>query len=268
METHTNNLFGKTSFCTCSYLSELNNRRASLVRGAIQTWDKLLELPFAEKIFLDDGSPDVNGIRLLKQSNYLNKFDDVRYNSLVHPPHSNFGILSSMTVCQGDYIFHLDDDIRVTASYEDCLKFLEQSIDILDKDEKILGINLLTMPKEFQKEWFPANDYPGSNVFAHPNKYFGTAACLIKRTLLERVSLTDIINWGEQQPHTWEVLVSDDASSFLVSKEKTPFGLDLDAWVYHSVTNKSLRGIKKRLKYNLGKNFPFLKKLIYKTQES
>jgi hypothetical protein len=60
--------------CTCSYLKSLRNRRADIVREAIQSWDKFLELPFAEKIFLDDGSPDINGIQILKLSTNLNKF--------------------------------------------------------------------------------------------------------------------------------------------------------------------------------------------------
>jgi hypothetical protein len=30
---------------------------------------------------------------------------------------------------------------------------------LLDKDEKILGINLLTMPSQFDKNWFPGKDY-------------------------------------------------------------------------------------------------------------
>lgn len=259
MEISTSELFSKTSFCTCSYLSSVSNYRASLVRNAIKTWEQFLELPFQEKIFLDDGSPDVNGIRLLKQTSILNKFDEIKYNTLVHAPHSNFGIINSMVICQGDYILHLDDDIKVTTSYEDCFKFIERSLEALEKDESLLGINLLTMPKEFDRNWFPGNDYPGSDIFAHPKKYFGTAACLIKRKLLERVSLEDIINWGAQQPSTWEVLVSDDPASFLVSKVETPFGLDLDAWMYQSVSNKSWRGIKKRMKYNVGKYFPFLK---------
>ena len=259
METNTSQLFSKTSFCTCCYLSSLSNYRASLVRNAIKTWEQFLELPFGEKVFLDDASPDINGIRLLKQTNTLNKFDNVSYNTLIHAPHSNFGILSSMEICRSEYILHLDDDIKVTASYEDCRKFLEAALEALEKDENLLGINLLTMPNEFDKNWFPGNDYSGSDIFAHPKKYFGTAACLIKRKLLERVSLADIINWGEKQPHTWEVLVSDDAASFLVSKVTTPFGLDLDAWVHHSVTNKSWRGIKKRMKYNLSKYFSFIK---------
>lgn len=259
-------LFAKTSFCTCCYLKSLRDYRASLIRSSIETWDKLLEIPFAEKIFLDDGSPNVNGIRLLKSTKNINKFDEVRYNTLIHPPHSNFGIVYSMNLCQSEYILHLDDDINVTGSYQECLNLLERSLEILEQDENILGINLLTMPKEFQPEWFPGEDY--KDDFAHPKKYYGTAACLIRRKLLERVTLADIINWGEQQPHTWEVLVSDKASSFLVSKVPTTFGLNLDAWVYHSVSKNNLRSIKKRVKYNLSKNFPFLRKFLTKGKKT
>lgn len=42
----------KTSLCTCSYLKSVSDYRASIVRGAMQSWDGLLDLPFAEKIFL------------------------------------------------------------------------------------------------------------------------------------------------------------------------------------------------------------------------
>jgi hypothetical protein len=256
METRITNLLRKTSFCTCSYLKSLRNRRADIVRDAIQSWDKFLELPFAEKIFLDDGSPDINGIKLLKSSNIIHKFNDVKYNTLVHPPHSNFGIVTSMSFCRGEYILHFDDDINVTDSYEHCFDLLERSLDVLDKDENILGINFLTMPSQFEKDWFPDKDYSKNNSFAHPKKYFGTAACLIRKKLLEKVGLIDIVNWGAQQPDMWERLVSDDASSFLVAKAPTPFGLELDSWVYQSTSTVSLRLIK----YELQKKFTLLRK--------
>lgn len=259
-------LFAKTSFCTCSYIKSLRDHRASLVRNSIDSWNEFLELPFVERIFLDDGSPDVNGIRLLKSSKSINKFDEVRYNTLIHPPHSNFGIVYSMNICRGEYILHLDDDINVTGSYQECLNLLTKCLEILEQDESILGINLLTMPKEFRQEWFPGEDY--KDDFAHPQKYYGTAACLIRKTLLEKVSLADIINWGAQQPNYWEVLVSDSASSFLVSKVPTTFGLNLDAWVYQSVSHNNFRAIKKRFKYNLSKNFPFVKKFISKGKKT
>jgi len=255
METRLRDLLSKTSFCTCSYLKSLRSRRASIVRRAMQSWKIFLELPFAEKIFLDDGSPDINGIKALKLSSNLNKFNEVRYTPLIHPPHSNFGILSSMTLCRGDYILHFDDDICLTGSYQDYLRIMEKSIDVLDKDKNILGINLLTMPVEFDKEWFPGKDYSGNQDFAHPNKYFGGAACLIRKNLLEKVSLTDIINWGAKQPDVWEILISDDVSSFLVTKVPTPFGLELDSWVYQSTSGINLRLIKYELK-----KFFYLKK--------
>jgi glycosyltransferase involved in cell wall biosynthesis len=214
----------------------------------MQSWENLLELPFVEKIFLDDGSPDINGIKALKLSLNLNKFNEVRYNTIIHPPHSNFGILSSMTLCRGEYILHIDDDIYITGSYQDYISIIEKSLNVLEQDKNILGINLLTMPSEFDKRWFPGKDYSSSDDFAHPNRYFGTAACLIKRKLLEKVSLADIRNWGQQQPEVWEILVSDDVSSFLVTKVPTPFGLDLDAWVYQSTSGINLRLIKYELK--------------------
>ena len=55
-----NDLWEKTSFSTCSYIKSLRDQRASIVCRAIQSWAKVLELPFAEKIFLDDSSPDLN----------------------------------------------------------------------------------------------------------------------------------------------------------------------------------------------------------------
>ena len=257
METRISNLLSKTSFCTCSYLKSLRNRRADIVRDAIQSWDKFLELPFAEKNFLDDGSPDINGIKILKLSTNLNKFSEVRYNTIIHPPHSNFGIINSMALCKGEYILHLDDDIRINGSQEDYINVIEKSLALLAQDEKILGINLLTMPSQFDNNWFPGKDYYESDDFAHPKKYFGTAACLIKKKLLEKVSLTDIISWGEQQPDVWEILISDDVSSFLVTKVPTPFKVDIDTWAYSSTSELKL----KIIKYELGKRFPLLKKL-------
>jgi hypothetical protein len=258
METHRNELWSKTSLCVCSYLKSLGSRRASIVRGAMQSWDQFLELPFKEKIFLDDGSPDVNGIQMLKLSQNLNKFDEVRYNTLIHPPHCNFGTVASMSLCRNEYIMHIDDDIYITGSYQDCFKILERSLEVLDKDENILGINLLTMSNQFEKEWLPGKDYSSSDDFAHPNKYFGSAVSLIRKNLLEKIGWTDIIQWGAQQPANWEILLSDDASSFLVTKAPTPFGIDMDSWLIQSTSeNISLKVIK----YDLYKKFPWLKNL-------
>jgi hypothetical protein len=257
MATYISDLLSKTSFCTCSYLKSLRHPRASIVRGAIESWEKFLELPFAERIFLDDGSPEVNGIKLLKSIPSFNKFDEVRYNTLIHPPHSNFGILSCMSLCRGDYILHLDDDIYIEGLYEDYLEVMKKSLAVLEQDETILGINLLTMPSQFDKHWFPGKDYSGSDDLGHPNKYFGTAACLIRKKLLEKVTLTDIINWGPQQPNVWEILISDDVSPFLVTKVSTPFHVDLTTWVYSSTSGIGWMAVK----YELGKKFSLLKKL-------
>ncbi|MEH2275942.1 MAG: hypothetical protein V7K40_14430 [Nostoc sp.] len=52
MQNIRNDLWQKTSFSTCSYIKSLRDYRPVIVRRAIQSWTKLLELPFAEKIFL------------------------------------------------------------------------------------------------------------------------------------------------------------------------------------------------------------------------
>jgi hypothetical protein len=43
----------------------------------------------------------------------------------------------------------------LTGSYQDYLIFREKSLDVLDKDKNILGINLITMPVEFDEEGVP-----------------------------------------------------------------------------------------------------------------
>lgn len=260
-----NDLLDKTSLCVCSYLKSLKSRRASLVHDAMRSWNNLLELPFAEKIFVDDRSPEINGIRMLELSKSLDKFDEVNYNTLIHPPHSNFGILASLEFCKSEYLLHIDDDIVVTGSTQECLSFLEKCLRVLEKDKSILGINILNMPKEFDQDWFPGKDYSGSNDFAHPNRYFGNAASLIRRELLEKVSLTDIINWGAEQPNTWERLVSDDVLSFLVAKIPSPFGLNIDAWVVQSTSDTVSWEI---LKYDLKKNFPVVNNLASALKDS
>lgn len=251
-------LWQKTSFCTCSYLKSVRDYRASIVYRAMQGWHSLLKLPFAEKIFLDDSSPDFNGMRMLKYSNKLNDFDSVRYNTMLHPPHSNFGILMSMSLCKGEYIMHVDDDVKVSETERDCLNFLEHSLIIMQENKDILGINLMTpdFKSENTEPWTPGKDYPNSNTFAHPKKYFGTAVCLIRRELLEKVSLADIFSWGSQQPNTWEQLVSDDTSSFLVSKVATPFTIEYDSWLFNSTSEISTLG---KYKYLSLKKLGFLK---------
>jgi hypothetical protein len=258
METQKNSLLRETSLCTSSYLKSLRSRRASIVKRAMQSWEKILELPFAEKIFLDDGSPSVNGIKMLELTKNIHKFDEVRYHTLLHPPHCNFGQLACMTLCKNKYIMHIDDDIRITGTAQDCLNFLESALSLLDKDENILGINIYTMPDQFDKDWFPGKDYYGRTDFAHPNKYFGNAICLMKKELLKKVSLADIINWGTQQPDGWEKLVSDDPAHFLVTKVPTPFGIEIDAWVVQSTSNEISWKI---IKYDFYKKYPLLKKL-------
>ncbi|MEH2297420.1 hypothetical protein [Nostoc sp.] len=256
-----NDLWQKTSFSTCSYIKSLRDYRPLIVRRAIQSWAKVLELPFAEKIFLDDSSPDLNGIKLLQSSNQINRFDCVRYNTMSHPPHSNFGILISLNLCKSDYILHLDDDIEIVGTHQDCIKILEHGLTILNEDKNIMGINLMHVDTSTGGQWGSSKDYFGSDVFAHPIQYFGNSASLIRRELLEVVSLNKIFNWGKKQPNNWEELVSnsDDTSSFLVAKVGTPFTVDKDAWLFKSTFSVSTL---ERYKYFL------LKKLGLSTQAS
>lgn len=261
MQNSRNDLWQKTSFSTCSYIKSLRDYRALIVRRAIQSWAKVLELPFAEKIFLDDSSPDLNGIKLLQSSNQINRFDCVRYNTMSHPPHSNFGILISLNFCKSDYIFHLDDDIQIVGTHQDCINILEHGLTILNEDKNILGINLMHVDRSAGGKWGPSKDYFGSDVFSHPLQYFGNSASLIRRELLEVVSLKKIFTWGKKQPTNWEELVSnsDDTSSFLVAKVGTPFTVDNDAWLFKSTFRVSTL---EKYKYFL------LKKLGLSTQAS
>lgn len=236
MQNIRNDLWQKTSFSTCSYIKSLRDYRPEIVRRAIQSWVKLLELPFAEKIFLDDSSPDLNAMKLLQSSNQINHFDSVRYNTISHPPHSNFGILISLNLCKSDYILHLDEDIQIVGTHQDCINILEHGLTILNEDKNILGINLMHVDRSAGGQWGPNKDYFGSDVFSHPIQYFGNSACLMRRELLEVVSLKEILNWGKEQPSNWEELIStsDNTSSFLVAKVGTPFTVDNDAWLFKS----------------------------------
>jgi hypothetical protein len=64
-----------------------------------------------------------------------------------------------MNLCLGDYILHFDDDMYLTGSSQDYLIFSEKNLDVLDKDKNILGINLLTMPVEFDEEGVPGYEF-------------------------------------------------------------------------------------------------------------
>ncbi|MEH2310975.1 MAG: hypothetical protein V7K35_06020 [Nostoc sp.] len=241
MQNFSNDLWKKTSFSTCSYIKSLRNYRSVIVGRAIQSWAKLLELPFAEKIFLDDSSPDFNAMKVLQSSNQINHFDSVRYNTRSHPPHCNFGQVISLNLCKSDYIFHLDDDIQIVGSHQDCINLLEHGLTILNEDKNIMGINLMHVDRSAGGKWRPNKDYFGSDVFSHPFQFFGNSGCLIRRELLEVVSLEEIFNWGKKQPAGWEELISnsDNTSSFLVAKVATPFTVDNDAWLFKSTSRVS-----------------------------
>ncbi|MEH2351726.1 hypothetical protein [Nostoc sp.] len=188
----------KTSFSTCSYIKSSRDYRTLIVCRAIQSWAELLELPFAEKIFLDDSTPDLNRIKLLQSSNQMNRFDCVRYNTRSHPPHCNFGTVISLNLCKSEYIFHLDDDIQIVGTHQDWINILEHGLTILNEDKNILGINLMHVDRSAGGQWGPGKDYFGSDVFSHPVQYFGSSGCLIRKKLLEIVSLEEIFNWGKK----------------------------------------------------------------------
>jgi hypothetical protein len=53
--THVSTGFYKpVSFAACSYLHPKNNIRRWMISKTLSTWHELLDLPFTERIFLDD----------------------------------------------------------------------------------------------------------------------------------------------------------------------------------------------------------------------
>lgn len=235
-------MWSKLSFATCTYLRSPRGARAKLVQRAIETWGPLLGLPFYRKIFLDDRSSSCSGIRTLLATNVADKFDEIHYSSLNHPPHSNFGIVMSYTLCGTEYVLHFDDDVAVVGSLQECRSFIEKMLQIMEEDPTIMGINCLTLDRK-QFWWKPGKGYrlDPEGTFAHPSKLFGTCAGLIRRELLERVSLEDVVNWGSRQPATWEQLVSDVPASFLVAVCPTPFRVEDLAWTTRSTSAVSIR---------------------------
>jgi len=235
-----NNIWKKVSFCACSYIRTRWSRRTTIVENAMRTWHALLNLPFAEKIFLDDNSPNFNGLKILNKCKILENFDEIRYNSLKHAIHSNFGIVKSMSFCKHDYILHIDDDIKIIGSTQECFDYINKALQILDKDKSIIGINILSLTAITLPEWCGGRDYYEGGDYAYTNKYFGTAACLIRKQLLEDVGLDDVMNMGEHQRCSYEVLVSDakKSTSFLVAKTQTPFVIENSAWKFSTTYQK------------------------------
>jgi hypothetical protein len=165
-----------------------------------------------------------------------NSFDTIEYVPFRHPPHSNFGIVYSLSLARTPYVLHLDDDVRVEWDAENCVDFILSATDALEKDPTILGINCLNQrpigPWSPRDEWLGTRPYLGdpSGTFQHPGKYFGTCASLIRRDLVERVPLSQIRSLGASQPDFWEKMVSRSTNEFLAASGETPFRVDAEAW--------------------------------------
>ncbi len=243
------NCIAQVAFSTCSYLTSTRSPRARIVKEALETWDGLLDLGFCRRFFVDDRSPSCSATNALLMTSVSSKFDDIRYTPFCHPPHSNFGIVYSFDIADAPYILHLDDDVKVRGSRQKLLQTIQQAVELMDNDSNLLGINLLTLdkPDESQKQWKPKLDYSRdpSNSFAHPAKFFGTCASLIRRDLLNKMTLDEVISLGDAQPAGWEESVSHDTKQFLVSQSTTPFFVDQEAW---SVTASSSFGLRKQAK--------------------
>jgi hypothetical protein len=231
------------SFSTCCFLRERRGVRAAMVKAAIDSWTDLLDLPFKQRIFLDDHSPKINGLRLLLSSKLIDKFDHVQYQTINHPPHSNFGIVASLELAHSPYILHLDDDVRIVAPVEECYEVIQEAIVTMGQDPTVLGCNLLSMdPKTYGTEWRPGEPHSSSGVLFHPNKYFGTAACVVRRSLLNRIPYPQIVLWGESQPSNWEQLVSNNPREFLARQFPTPFCVPSGSYFFNSMSRISMRG--------------------------
>lgn len=243
------NVWDRTSFCTSSYISDLRGKRSNLVSRSIQTWKPLLQLPFHESVFLDDLSPSCNAIQLLRSTDMLHAFDEVHYQTAHHPPHSNFGIVASMNLCNGSYVLHIDDDVIVDQSVASCRQYISKMLSILEYDRDLHGISFLTQSSITHDEWTPHKPYSKDNLglFAHPKKYFGTAACLIRKSMIDYIPFEQILDWGKEQPANWEQLVSVDPSMFLVNTTPTPFQVDDEAWTTRATDDNSISGRCRRI---------------------
>jgi hypothetical protein len=189
-------------------------------------------------------SPDFTASRLFQKLNLADKFDRFQYTTPSHPPHSNFGIVGTLSLATTPYILHLDDDVSVVASAATCFDWIDRCIRIMDADSSIHGIYLGRVGKagtEFDP-WAPGKPYPTSygEGFHHPTQLFGTTASIIRRELLDRVGIAQIREWGANQPDYWENLVSEKPENFLMNINPTPFFAAKDTYFFKSTQNRSL----------------------------
>ena len=228
------------SFAACSYVKPDNAHRRKLVKKTFQTWNEFLSLPFTERIFLDDRSPDSTASRILASAGLAEKFDRVLYQSEPHPPHSNFGIVGVMDLCQTPYILHLDDDVSVVASAKDCFHWIDLCIRLMEADSSIQGVNLGRVTSAYPP-WYADQPYPPGKASGlyHPKALFGSNAGLVRRSLLDRVGFAQIQAWDDKQPKNWEELVCQSPSEFLVGLENMPFYSSPETFYFTSTRKRS-----------------------------
>ncbi len=247
------------SFSTCSYMRRHPGERAKMVSEAISSWADLLDLPFAEKYFLDDRSPDFGAFKLLASGHLLGKFTHAEYCTISHAPHSNFGILRSLELAATPYIMHLDDDVFVTDTADQCKEAINLAIHVMENDPAIMGCNLLHQDPSFHgAEWLSDEPYIEHASLFHPKKYFGAAASVIRRELLDRINFAQIMAWGEKQPGIWEALVTNSPKEFVVGAANSPFQVKRTSYFFSATNEISTRVrfqylVKSKLKAFLGK---------------
>jgi hypothetical protein len=230
------------------------------VADALGTWSPLLDLPFAERIFVDDGSPDALGLATLCRTGLHRSFDTLLFNAREHPPHSNFGIVECLTAARTPLVVHLDDDVTVRGSTDRIVEYVEECLTVIAADPRILGVALLSYDGT-PAVWRPDKPYTRdarsapSFALAHPKMFFGTAACVIRRELVDRYPLEQIYAGGEQTLN-WERLVSADPEEFLVDCATSPFSVVEAAWkhraTYRWSAKAALRGHARTVKRRLG----------------
>jgi hypothetical protein len=226
------------SLSACSYIARPRSRRAKLVANALGTWAPLLDLPFSERIFVDDGSPNALGLATLYRTGLHRSFDTLVFNARTHPPHSNFGIVECLTAAQTSLIVHLDDDVVVRGAPAHVARYLDECLTVMAADPSILGMALLSS-EDIPAVWGPNEAYARdarqapSFELAHPKLFFGTAASVIRRELLERYPLEQLYADGDQKLN-WERLVSGDPAEFLVDCSSSPFTVEPAAWKHRA----------------------------------
>lgn len=237
------NFLQPVAFATCSYLKRRPGARKAMVLRALTSWGDLLDLPFAEKIFLDDRSPDLGALRLLASTHLLEKFTRVEYCSVAHPAHCNFGYVGAVQLAASPYILHLDDDVSVTGSPQECAQWIDLAIRVMEEDPKIMGFNLLHLDPSFHgPDFLPDRPYREELGLYHPKKYFGNAVSIIRRELLGRLSYEELLRRGANQRGGWENEVSVSPAEFVVANKKTPFEVENTSYFYSATSEISTPG--------------------------